>query len=173
MTNQFKNTYFEKVSPKQFFKDLLDEFPMFTEHEATLFYDNLKLPQRATSNSSGYDFILPFDINLSPNAVMKIPTGIKASMETFLTLLLVPRSGLGFKYFVRLANTLGIGDCDYFNNQSNEGHYWVKIRNEGNKTLELKAGDRFCQGVFVPYYITKDDCPITEERTGGLGHTGL
>lgn len=173
MINQFKNTYFEKVSPKQFIKDLLASHPIFTNCEASEIYTNLELPRRATRNSSGYDFILPFDINIKPNDTINIPTGIKASMEDFLTLLLLPRSGLGFKYYVRLANTLGLGDCDYFNNIDNEGHYWVKIRNEGYKTLELKAGDRFCQGVFIPYYITINDNPLTEDRNGGLGHTGL
>ena len=38
-------------------------------------------------------------------------------------------------------------------------------------TLELKAGDRFCQGIFMEYGITYDD-DVTNERNGGFGSTG-
>ena len=176
MTNQFKNTYFEKVSPKQFCIDMKDKHPIFSKCEVGEFYSNLKLPIRATKKSACYDFYLPFDIELGINHTnnsILIPTGIKASMEDFLSFDAYPRSGLGFKYEVKLANTVGIMDADFYNNKKNEGHIIIKLVNGDNSVLRLSAGDRFCQGKFTPYYITYDDCPLTEERNGGLGHTGL
>lgn len=85
---------------------------------------------------------------------------------------LYPRSGLGFKYRLRLNNTVGIIDSDYYN-ADNEGHIFVKLTNESNdgKTLTLNAGDAFAQGVFVEYGITFDD-DADAARHGGFGSTG-
>jgi dUTP pyrophosphatase len=56
-----------------------------------------------------------------------IPTGIRAvGMNTDTVLLMAPRSGLGFRYRVGLANTIGVIDSDYAGS-SNEGHIMVKI----------------------------------------------
>ena len=48
----------------------------------------------------------------------------------------------------------------------------IKITNDSkaDKTVELKAGDAFAQGVFIPFGITLDD-NATEQRTGGFGST--
>ncbi|MDE7095160.1 MAG: hypothetical protein K2O23_01620, partial [Anaeroplasmataceae bacterium] len=73
-------------------------------------YKDLKLPKRATKGSAGYDFYAPFDITLAPGKTIKIPTGIRVSMEPNYVLKLYPRSGLGFKYRLQLNNTVGIID---------------------------------------------------------------
>ena len=85
---------------------------------------------------------------------------------------LYPRSGLGFKYRLQLNNTVGIIDSDYYNSD-NEGHIFAKITNDSNegKTLELKAGEGFMQGIFLEYGITQDD-EADGVRTGGFGSTG-
>ena len=82
-----------------------------------------------------------------------------------------PRSGLGFKYRLRLNNTVSIIDSDYFYSD-NEGHIFAKISNESNegKLVQLKAGDAFMQGIFVEYGITIDD-DVTAIRNGGIGST--
>ena len=55
-------------------------------------------------------------------------------------LLLVVRSSMGFKYNVRLCNQVGVIDADYYNNADNEGHIWLRVQNEGDKTVEFKKG---------------------------------
>ena len=54
----------------------------------------------------------------------------------------------------------------------NEGHIFAKITNDSNegKTVELKQGTGFMQGIFVEYGITVDD-EATEVRNGGFGST--
>lgn len=158
---------FEIVSFEQFktgFDNLSDE-------EIKKIYDNLKLPQRATQGSAGYDFFAPFDIILKPGETIKIPTGIRCKMELNYVLKLYPRSGLGFKYRLQLNNTVGIIDSDYYYSD-NEGHIFAKITNDSNenKTLEIKANTGFMQGIFVEYGITIDD-DATETRNGGFGST--
>lgn len=131
-------------------------------------YDTAKLPVRATSGSAGYDFFLNEDIALEPHEQTVIDTGIRARIDDGWFLMLCPRSGLGFKYAVRLANTVGIIDSDYYFSD-NEGHIRVKLIN-GDKPIALSKGTAFAQGIFVPFGITADD-QSTTVRNGGLGST--
>ena len=155
---------FEKVSETQFLKD-------FDGASVKAVYDGIKIPSRATSGSAGYDFYAPFDFSLEPGQTVKIPTGIRVKIDDGWVLKIYPRSGLGFKYRLRLDNTVGIIDSDYYNSD-NEGHIFIKITNESNdgKSLSLKAGEGFAQGIFIEYGITVDD-DADGVRNGGFGST--
>ena len=162
---------FYKVSFKQFEKDWMDSFASSREETARI-YENIRLPRRATSGSAGYDFFSPIDFSLSPGETIKIPTGVRVSMEEGWVLKCYPRSGLGFKYRLQLNNTVGIIDSDYFYSD-NEGHIFSKITNDSNegRSIHVNAGDGFMQGVFVEYGITIDD-DASDLRNGGFGSTG-
>ncbi|HOA79659.1 MAG TPA: deoxyuridine 5'-triphosphate nucleotidohydrolase [Defluviitaleaceae bacterium] len=134
-------------------------------------YEELKLPKRATAKSAGYDVFTPIDIILEPNEEIKLPTGIKSYMLDDEVLFAAPRSGHGFKYYIRLANTLGVIDADYYNNSDNEGHIWVKIRNEGNKIFAVNKGEAICQLIFQKYLLVDGDTFEGNERIGGIGST--
>lgn len=92
-------------------------------------------------------------------------------MEPEWVLKCYPRSGLGFKFRLQLNNTVGIIDSDYYNSD-NEGHIFAKLTNDSNegKTVQIKAGEGFMQGIFVEYGITVDDS-VTDVRNGGFGST--
>lgn len=155
---------FKKVSFEEFAKS-------FTTENAREIYDNIKLPVRATQGSAGYDFFAPTDFELKPGETAKIPTGIRARIDDGWVLKIYPRSGLGFKFRLQLDNTVGIIDADYYNSD-NEGHIFIKVTNcsvEG-KTVSVKAGDGFAQGIFLPFGITVDD-EVTDVRNGGFGST--
>ena len=160
---------FYKVSFEQYKKDYLDTFG--NENNIKAIYDNIQLPKRATSGSAGYDFFAPIDFTLKPGETIKIPTGIRVKIEDGWVLKCYPRSGLGFKFRMQLNNTVGIIDADYYNS-SNEGHIFTKITNDTNeqKTIEIKAGQGFMQGIFVEFGITFDD-DATAIRDGGFGST--
>lgn len=130
--------------------------------------DAVKLPVRATAHSAGYDFFTPVDIDVKAGEYITIQTGVRCKIDPDWCLTIVPKSGLGFKYGMRLANTLGIVDSDYYN-ADNEGHILVKITTD--KDFHLNAGDKFCQGIFMKYGITVDDETVGK-RTGGFGSTG-
>ena len=57
---------FEKVSKEQFTKDWLNCFPESTIEVIEEIYGNIKLPERKTSGSAGYDFHSPIDFTLKP-----------------------------------------------------------------------------------------------------------
>lgn len=190
---------FEKVPFDQFKKDMIKLFGDMDEDMLSFIYDNIKLPVRSTAKSSGYDFFAPFGINIKKYENIVIPTGIRAIIDDNYYLGLYPRSGMGFKYRVALANTVGIIDADY-SDADNYGHIMAKIcydgidknsvivlsensnpeeiifdtytdKEDSNKLLTIRQSDRFIQGIFTPYGITIDD-NATGKRTGGEGSTG-
>jgi len=165
---------FEKVSYKQFEEDWAKAFNYtYSSSEIKEIYDDIKLPQRATKGSAGYDFYMPDKLVIASKLSYKIPTGIRCKIDDGWVLKLYPRSGFGFKYGVHLANTVGIIDRDYFDSD-NEGHIFVKIVNDSilSNIVRFERGDSFCQGIFVPYGITVDD-HVSEIRNGGFGSTGM
>ena len=153
--------YFEKISFEQFKKDIADDIDL---------YNNYILPKRATKYSAGYDFLAINDITIKPGEIVKIPTGYKAKFNNDEALLLMMRSGLGFKYNLRFTNQIGLIESDYYNNESNEGHMWVSIQNEGKEEITIKKNTAYCQRVFIKFLITDDDS-ATNIRKGGLGST--
>ena len=164
---------FEKVSWKQFQKDYVDTYgegKTIDMNEMLEIYNNIGLPVRATSGSAGYDFKSPINFKLKPGSTIKIPTGIKVEIDDGWVLKCYPRSGLGFKYKMRMANVVPIIDSDYYYSD-NEGHIFLKLSNEGEKDISINSGDKIIQGVFVPYGITYDDC-VNKTRNGGVGSTG-
>ena len=160
---------FEKVHFSQYVLDFIETFGEDDKKSIEEYYDSIVTPRRATRGSAGYDFFSPIDFELQPNETIKIPTGIRCKIDDGYVLELYPRSSHGFKYRLRLDNTVGIIDSDYYN-AKNEGHIFVKITNLGDKPLAVNQGDGFCQGIFKEFFITYDD-NTTVARTGGLGST--
>lgn len=106
--------------------------------------------------------------------------------------LILPRSGLGTKGLI-LANTIGCIDEDYqgelivqaWNKNKDERSFRrVSFRGESRTEylthegeIELKAGDRFAQLMFVPtikaqWNIVEDFSRDTQRGQGGFGSTG-
>lgn len=129
------------------------------------------LPRRQTAKSAGYDFYSPEEFELLPGEIKEIKLQVKAQVKEGEFLLLVPRSSLGWKYNVRLVNTVGIIDQDYYNNPDNEGEIGLKLKNDGNKALFVPKNDRLIQGIFVKFDVTEDDA-AQGNRVGGFGSTG-
>lgn len=163
---------FEKVSPEQFAKDFHTCFPDWGQTEILDIYEAVRLPRRATAGSAGYDYYAPIAYSLQPGQSVKIPTGIRVCMEEGWVLCNFPRSGQGFKYRLQLDNTVGIIDSDYYFSD-NEGHIMAKLTNDSRekKTLCVKAGEGFMQGIFLPFGITQEDA-ADGVRNGGFGSTG-
>lgn len=163
---------FEKVSYKQFYEAMSEIIDAeYKEEFIKNAYENLPLPQRATSGSAGYDFKAPFSFELHPGETLKIPTGIRVKIDEGWWLGCLPRSGLGFKYRFQLNNTMGVIDSDYYESD-NEGHIFAKATNDSNenKTVSVEAGSGFVQAIFIPYGITYSDS-ANGVRNGGMGST--
>ena len=169
--NEVPRVKFEKVSFKQFKKDVLDCGFKFSDEELMDMWDNIKLPKRATVGSAGYDFYAPFDMIIKFGKTVKFPTGIKCYMDDGVVLTLFPRSGLGFKYGMQLYNTVAVIDADYCL-AKNEGHIHCKYHylNPNVDEVVVKQGDGYMQGIFLPFIKTVDD-NTDGVRVGGFGST--
>lgn len=178
---------FEKVS----FEEYYDAFPYKNGVEMDEVYqiwEHIQLPKRSTKYAAGYDFFLPYNIELKPGQSSgKIPFGIRAVIDTKLSyegdwfmlgckvggivLKLYPRSSLGRDFKMRFDNTVPVIDQDYWT-AKNEGHIMAYITNCSSDAMYSgKLGDKICQGIFEMFFVTDDD-EVKDERIGGFGSTG-
>ena len=136
-------------------------------------YENfdINLPKRSTKYSAGYDIESAEDVVINPKEVKVIKTGIKAYMGNDEVLKIYPRSSLGIKKQLMMANTVGIIDSDYFENPNNDGHIQVALYNYGDKVQEIKKQERIAQGIFVKFLISEDEEEVVNVRQGGIGST--
>ena len=163
--------YFERVSFNEFCRTAESGtmVPLPSQETLRELWEGIRLPCRATSGSAGYDFFLPYAVDVQPGYPLVVPTGIRCHMPAGVFLALLPKSGLGFKHGVRLRNSTGIVDEDFYFS-ANEGHIMGSLTTE--EPLYLPAGAKFMQGIFLPYMVTADD-HANGLRDGGFGSTGV
>lgn len=151
--------------------------------------EEIKLPERSTKYSAGYDFFAYQDIVIPPSFITKeeisyslesehkwevkpflLKTGIKAFMQDDEVLYLYNRSSNPKKGLI-LANSVGVVDSDYYNNPTNEGEIGFLFYNIFPYRIIIKKGDKIGQGVFKKFLLADGD--MTEKtREGGFGSTG-
>ncbi len=131
----------------------------------------VRLPQRKTRHSAGYDLEAAEEVTVQPGQVALVPTGLKAYMGEGEVLLLAVRSSLAVKRRLALANGIGVIDADYADNPDNEGHILVALVNLGTEPVTIARGERVAQGIFVNYLTVAGDQP-GGQRVGGIGSTG-
>ena len=158
------------------------------------------IPTRKTNGSAGYDFYVAEDIIIPPYYVQLdkmaeynspitmgleevasktkelkarptlVSSGVKCQLDEGLYLELSTRSSTPLKYWLILANSVGIIDSDYYNNEDNEGEIFFQLINLSPWSIRLKVGDCIGQGFIKQYDLTDND--FTDKiRKGGFGST--
>ena len=134
---------------------------------------DIHMPVRKTKNSAAYDveaaedIIIPvYEPGIKPTL---IPTGLKAYCQDDEWYMLANRSSGPKKGFV-MANSIGVVDADYYNNETNDGHFYFQYYNFSNHELEVKKGDVIGQVIFMKY-LKIDDDEASGTRKGGFGST--
>jgi dUTP pyrophosphatase len=135
---------------------------------------SIPLPCHATDGSAALDLraCVEHPVTVAPGETVTIPSGIAIGIhDTGLVALLAPRSGLGIKHGIVLANTIGVIDSDY------QGEIRIGIRNQGSALYEIQPGERICQMLFVPVVqatlrIVEAFSEDSQRGAGGFGHTG-
>lgn len=167
---------FEKVSYKIFKDDLKKNgFGWMPEKEVEEAWSDIKLPERKTKYSAGYDICTPIDFHILPHGKVVVPTGIKAyfspdEMESW-HLELYIRSSVGIRQSVVMSNQTGVIDSDYYGNEDNEGDMLIALTNLSDHVAKFRAGERILQGIFAIHGLTTDD-HAEGIRTGGVGSSG-
>ena len=138
------------------------------------FEDNdIHLPKRSTMHAAGYDVEAAEDViipvyhpGVKPTL---IPTGLKAYCMDDEWYMLVNRSSGPKKGFI-MANSIGVVDSDYYENESNDGHFYFQYINCSDHDIEVKKGDVIGQVIFQKY-LTVDNDEASGIRKGGFGST--
>lgn len=131
---------------------------------------DITLPTRSDNRSAGYDFYAPTNYMCRSHKTTKIWTDVKSYMQDDEVLLIDVRSSMGGKF--HLANTIGVIDASYYENESNDGSIGIFLVNDTDEDIYISKGDRIAQGIFIKYLTTDDDAPLSNKRTGGFGSTG-
>ena len=134
---------------------------------------DIHLPVRKTKNAVGYDVeaaenitIPPFKLGGKPTL---IPTGLKAYCMDDEWYMLANRSS-GPKKGLVMCNSIGIIDADYYENETNDGHFYFQYYNILDHDIEIKKGDVIGQVIFQKYLLVDND-EADGVRTGGFGTT--
>lgn len=162
--------YFEKVD-FNIWKDAWKDMNI-SEEQLQSWYDTMKLPKQGTKHSAGMDFFAPYSMKIPAKTGIIVPTGIRWVTDVHSkdkVLLLMPRSGMGFKYGVRLANTVGVIDADFCESETT-GHIMIKLYNPSEESISIMRGSAFAQGIITQYFICQD-AESDDNRTGGFGST--
>ena len=99
-----------------------------------------------------------------------VSTGVKCYLDPGTYLELSVRSSTPLKYWLILANSVGIIDADYADNPDNEGEIFLQLINLSPVPIQLHKGDIIGQGIIKKFEITDDD-NATGDRIGGFGST--
>lgn len=131
------------------------------------------MPRRMTRDSCGYDFYAPETIEMEPNVWYNIDTGVRfdgtenpkfdGSSFADWFMLIVPRSSYGVKYGFRIRNTAGIIDKDYRDT--------IKACVSVEVPFTLEKGQRFMQGIVIPFGKISNEIHPKDARVGGIGST--
>ena len=166
---------FEKVSLETFKKEMSrNGLAWMTEVEVEEAWEGIKLPERKTKGSAGYDFVLPVDVVVWANSSVIIPSGIKVFFdedEQDYHLELHVRSSTGIRRGCVLSNGTAIVDSDYYGNEDNEGCVLIALYNRDDYNKKFLKGERVMQGVFIKHRLIEGD-RAEGKRTGGVGSSG-
>lgn len=138
-------------------------------------YEDAVIPTHGSEYAAGYDLYAYIKnesgvIQIAPQRMVKVNTGIAVSIPHDLFGGIYARSGLATKRGLRPANSVGVVDCDY------EGEIIVALYNDSDEVQEVKNGERIAQLVIQPYITVDfkevDELPHTRRGDGGFGSTG-
>ena len=135
--------------------------------------EDIKLPERATANSAGYDFFAIEDVELPAKKLTRIMTGIKCELLPSMVLILANRSSNPSKKGLMLSNGVGVVDADYYNNPDNEGEIGFEFYNFSDENVKIAKGEKIGQGIITRYLRTENDFAENAgvARSGGFGST--
>lgn len=137
--------------------------------------EDIRMPERATEKSAGYDFFAIEDVEIPPYKLgdkpFNVATGIKVQMLDDEDLELLNRSSNPEKKNLVIPQSLGLIDADYYNSPKNEGEVFFSFYNLNTQPVSIKKGEKLGQGVFRKYLIVDND-NAKGVRQGGFGSTG-
>ena len=131
--------------------------------------EEAQLPTYAHFGDAGADLYASEDIEIQPNEVKIVPTGLHVEIPDGYEMQVRPRSGMSTK--TPILGILGTVDSGY------RGPLGVMLYNHGAGIYQVHKGDRVAQAVIAPTYhgnfLIVDSLSETERGEGGFGSSGM
>ena len=136
----------------------------------TLAQEDTALPRRGSAHAAGWDLTADETVTIPVGGTRMVSTGISVAIPPGMFGLLVPRSSLGVKHRLGLANTVGVIDADY------RGQIKAALVNNGDKPITIERGTRIVQLIIQQFegvtWVQVGELPPTVRGAGGFGSTG-
>jgi dUTP pyrophosphatase len=128
-----------------------------------------KIPTQADPKAAGYDLYTVEGYELAPNERKMFKTGISMNFPSGHYGQIAPRSGLAAKHGIQVF----AGVCD----ENYTGEICVILYNSGIDPVQIKAGDRIAQLIFIPCnnkvtFVEVEELNQTERAENGFGSSG-
>ena len=125
------------------------------------------LPEYAHFSDAGADLYSNEEVDIQPNEVKIVSTGLKVEIPNGYEMQIRNRSGMTVK--TPIIVQLGTVDSDY------RGSLGVMMYNHGDMPYRVQKGDKIAQAVIMPTYhgnfLIADKLTETERGEGGFGST--
>jgi dUTP pyrophosphatase len=130
------------------------------------------LPKYETGGAAGFDLAASEDTVVQPGAVVLVPTGLVIEVPAGYWLGIFARSSTPLRRGLMVANGVGIVDPDYCG--AND-EVKIEVFNFTRDAVQIRAGDRIAQGLFIPVVRaewSEADGDLRDGSRGGFGATG-
>ena len=131
--------------------------------------EEAQLPTYAHFGDAGADLYANEDVEIQPNEVKIIPTGLRVEIPDGYEMQVRPRSGMSTK--TPILGILGTVDSGY------RGPLGVMLYNHDIESYQVHKGDRIAQAVIAPTYhgnfLVVESLSETERGEGGFGSSGM
>ena len=130
------------------------------------------LPQYQSAGAAGFDLAASEDVLVAPGHVVLVPTGLVIEVPPGHFLGIFARSSTPLKRGLMVANGVGVVDSDYCGATD---EVKIEVYNFTSDAVQVKAGDRIAQGVFIPVVRaewTEVRVDLRDGSRGGFGATG-
>lgn len=128
------------------------------------------VPEYAHAGDAGLDLRAVEDYMIPSGKSAMVRTGLRVEIPDGYVGLEFPRSGLGSRG-ITMRNAVGVIDSGF------RGEVMCPLWNTTDKPFHVKAGDRVCQLVVMPYerceVVEREELSETERGTDGYGSTGV
>jgi dUTP pyrophosphatase len=130
----------------------------------------IPLPEYQSPGAAGFDLAAGRDIDVAPNTIALVPTGlvIRAPEGHFLGIF--ARSSTPLKHGLMVANGVGVVDPDY---AGEHDEVKIAVLNVRASAVTVAPGERIAQGIVLPApRVQFEEAAAVAESRGGFGSTG-
>lgn len=136
----------------------------------TKIHPDAVLPEYKTPGACAFDLVCVEDAAIPPKGIADLPTGLVFCIPAGYMLMVASRSSTP-KKGLTLPHGVGVIDQDFC---GPEDQLQLRVMNFTEAPVQIRKGDRICQGAFVRVDRAEweEGGTVTDKTRGGFGTTG-